>query len=146
VTQIAFHFGAPDKIAYACRLLRKATSGGARVLVLADESVAHQLDAELWGVAAVDFVPHCLANASDSVLRHSPVVVSTVAISTPGLNAPVLLQLNKSVPDSVRNYGRVIEVVSLDEDDRLQARQRWKTYAAWGLTIQKHDLALKAQS
>jgi DNA polymerase-3 subunit chi len=36
VTAVAFHFGAPDKIAYAVRLLRKAVGTGVRVLVVAD--------------------------------------------------------------------------------------------------------------
>ena len=34
MTEVAFHFNAPDKRSYACRLLRKAYLRGARVLVL----------------------------------------------------------------------------------------------------------------
>ena len=35
--EVAFHFNAPDRLVYACRLLRKAYLKGARLLVLADE-------------------------------------------------------------------------------------------------------------
>ena len=32
MTDVAFHFNAPDKLAYACRLLRKAVGSGSRVV------------------------------------------------------------------------------------------------------------------
>ena len=145
MTEVAFHFGAPDKIAYTCRLLRKAVGSGARVVVVALPSAITRLDAELWGVGAIDFVPHCLDSASASLLRHSPVVLSAQIHTPPALVNPVLVQLCHPVPDSVSSYLRVIEVVSLDEDDRAEARQRWKAYAALGIPIHRHDLALKEQ-
>lgn len=143
MTNVAFHFGASDKLAYICRLLRKATGNGAKVVVLAELPLATELDCELWGVSAVDFVPHCVASASASLLRHS----SLRFISEPLADAPfadtVLLQLSLQVPPNLQSYQRVIEIVGLDEADRLAARQRWRTYAALGLTIEKHDIAQK---
>lgn len=143
MTNIAFHFGASDKLAYICRLLRKATGNGSKVVVLAELSLATKLDTELWGVSAVDFVPHCMACASASLLRYSPLLLT----SDPLANAPfpdtVLLQLSRQVPPNLQLYKRVIEIVGLDESDRLEARQRWRAYAALGLAIEKHDLAQK---
>ena len=49
MTEIAFHFNAPDKLAYACRLLRKAVASGARVrhsLVMANTFVGGQITLE----------------------------------------------------------------------------------------------------
>ena len=143
MTQVAFHFGAPDKLAYTCRLLRKAVGSGAKVAVLAPPETATKLDVDLWGVGAIDFVPHCMDSASASLLRHSPVVLSRDVQTLPALENRVLVQLCHPAPPNVRACERVIEVVSLDEEDRAEARQRWKTYAAWGITIHKHDLALK---
>jgi DNA polymerase-3 subunit chi len=146
VTEVAFHFGAPDKVAYTCRLLRKAAASGAKVLVLAEPSLSARLDQDLWAVSAVDFVPHCADSASDSLLRHSPIVLTSRSDTNTALVNPVLVQLSHPAPEGVRAFSRVIEVVSEDEYDRAQARQRWKSYAAWGLPIKKHDLALKEQS
>ena len=145
MTEVAFHFGAPDKIAYTCRLLRKAAGSGAQVAVVAPQSTIGRLDAELWAVGATDFVPHCLDSASASILRHSPVVLATQTQTLPALQNPVLVQLCPEVPPDVASFSRVIEVVSLDEEDRQQARLRWKSYSAWGFPIQKHDLALREQ-
>ena len=143
MTEVAFHFGAQDKIAYTCRLLRKAVGSGAQVVVVAPPSTIAKLDTALWGVGAADFVPHCLASASASLLRHSPVILTSQVQTVPALESPVLVQLCHPVPQGVQAFARVIEVVSLDEEDRAEARLRWKAYAAWGVPIQKHDLALK---
>ena len=143
MTAIAFHFGAPDKLAYACRLLRKASSRGARVSVIADQAISAQLDVDLWGLSPIDFVPHCLSSASESLLRYTPVVFTSEQEVKAAIPGAVLVQLCRSAPSAVHAYDRVIEVVSLDETDRTEARHRWRTYAAWGLSIQKHDLTLK---
>ncbi|MOA15401.1 DNA polymerase III subunit chi [compost metagenome] len=56
----------------------------------------------------------------------------------------VLLNLWDSVPAHFAAFARVVEVVSAhDEQDRAQARLRWKHYAGLGLTIVRHDLVLK---
>ena len=43
MTEVSFHFNAPDKVAYACRLLRKAMNGGARVVVAGEPQALAQL-------------------------------------------------------------------------------------------------------
>ncbi len=143
MTEVAFHFGAPDKVAYACRLLRKAFGSGAKVAVLAEPSLCDQLDADLWTLGAVDFVPHCQDTSSESVQRHSPLLLSSNLELVPSCNDQVLVQLVHPLPNVVQSFRRVIEVVTLDEADRALARQRWKAYAAVGVPIQRHDLALK---
>ena len=61
----------------------------------------------------------------------------------PALEGQILVQLFPSLPRHVTSFSRVIEIVSLDEVDRAMARERWRAYAAAGVSIQRHDLALK---
>ena len=143
MTEVAFHFGAPDKLAYTCRLLRKAVASGAKVTVLADPGVCDQLDVDLWAVGAVDFVPHCQEDAADAVRRHSPVLLSSNSALVDASGDRVLVQLLHPQPSSVQSFRRVVEIVSLDEEDRAKARLRWRAYAASAVPIQRHDLALK---
>lgn len=143
MTQVAFHFGAPDKLAYVCRLLRKATSAGAKSRVRGDAATVESLDHMLWVLAATDFVSHCSTSSSVALQRHSSVLLTQGDGAATLHQGDVLLNLQDDVPASVANYGRVIEVVSIDEDDRRLARQRWKTYAAAGYAITRHDIALK---
>ncbi|MEN9436534.1 MAG: hypothetical protein RIR09_1189 [Pseudomonadota bacterium] len=142
MTEIAFHFGAPDKMAYVCRLLRKAASSGAKVVVLAPDALMGRLDADLWAVSPTDFVPHCSAIASDSVKQRSAVVIAAHVGQAPP-QCDVLVNITDNVPNQFADYARVIEVVSTDDGDRRSARARWKHYSDLGYTITRHDLALR---
>lgn len=142
MTEIAFHFGAPDKIAYVCRLLRKASASGAQVLVLAPEALVPKLDADLWALSSIDFVPHCGDTASEAVKRRSAVVIASNMAHPPTV-CDVLVNVTDTVPNQFVDYARLIEVVSIDDMDRRSARVRWKHYAELGYPITRHDLALR---
>ena len=143
-TEVAFHFGAPDKVAYAVRLLRKAVGAGARVLVLADTQTLNSLDAALWASAAADFLPHCLASAPKQARALSPVWLAQDG-SNPADDSPgVLVNLAQAMPLAFERHARVIEVVSTDEGDRALARERWRTYTELGFSIVRHDLQLRS--
>ena len=142
MTEIAFHFGAPDKLAYACRLLRKAACSGATVQVLGNEATIAQLDADLWSISPADFVTHCTAASDTSVREHSSVLLTT-QLEQAGRARDVLVNLGQSVPGGFTAFTRVIEVVSTDGADREVARKRWKFYSEQGYAITRHDLALK---
>lgn len=142
MTEIAFHFGAPDKLAYACRLLRKAAGSGAKVMVVGDAATVAQLDADLWALSPIDFVPHCPDTADAYVQQRSTVVLTAGAVRRSAVR-DVLVNLGNAVPDGFEVFNRLIEVVSTDEADRDLARLRWKFYTENGYSITRHDLALK---
>lgn len=143
MTQVAFHFGAPDRLAYTCRLLRKANASGARVLVRASAEHLSALDQGLWSVGATDFVSHCDAHAPMAIQARSSVLLIDANAALPS-NFPVLVNLAKDVPVGFEQFERVIEVVSTDEQERSMARQRWKQYTERGYTITRHDLSNRA--
>lgn len=144
MTEVAFHFNAPDKIGYACRLLRKAAGAGARVVVTGDEQLLRELDVALWTFAPLEFVPHCHASASTGqVLAASPIVLAGSTQDAP--HRQVLVNLGAGVPQGFEGFERLIEVVTHDDEDRQGARRRWKHYADRGYAITRHDLALKEQ-
>ena len=142
MTDVAFHFGAPDKIAYACRLLRKAVRAGSRAVVIVNAAQINQLDADLWAVAPTDFVAHCLDTADANLQQRSPVILTTAAHPTLAPR-PLLVNLSDTMPQAFEKFTRLIEVVSQDEADRSLARQRWKQYTERGYALIKHDLQLK---
>ena len=48
------------------------------------------------------------------------------------------------MPEGLEAFDRVVEVVSsFDEEDRAQARQRWRAYQQAGYQIERFDLVLK---
>ena len=142
MTEVMFHFNAPDKVGHACRLLRKAVGTGAKVVVTADSALLRELDVALWTFSALEFLPHCLAATGEpAVLAASPVVLSESARAAP--HQQVLVNLGTSVPDGFERFERLIEVVTVEDEDRQRGRQRWKHYADRGYAITRHDLAAK---
>jgi DNA polymerase III subunit chi len=142
MTEVTFHFNAPDKVGHACRLLRKAMAGGAKVVVTGEAPLLRELDVALWTFAPLEFVPHCLDSAcTPAVLAASPVVLSESARSAP--HQHVLVNLGSAVPDGFERFERLIEIVTVHDDDREQGRARWKHYAARGYAIKREDLGAR---
>lgn len=142
MTEIAFHFNVPDKLHYSCRLLRKAYQTGAGVVVTGAQGVLDELDRYLWNFAPMEFLPHCQQGASAALRVASPIMLSTAPEPSP--RHPVLINLGVDLPDGFEQFGRVLEIVGHDADDRLAARQRWKHYADRGYAMLRHDLAAGA--
>lgn len=140
MTEIAFHFNVPDKMAYACRLLRKAVNAGASVQVVADAPTLSLLDVALWTFSPLDFIPHCSATAEGSTLTLSPVLLGG---DTSQKDRDILLNMGFEVAKGYEGFERLIELVGNDEDDRQSARSRWKQYTSRGYTITRHDLATR---
>ena len=145
MTEVAFHFNAPDKLTYACRLLRKATSSGSRLVVTGEPDLLRRLDVALWTFSPLEFLPHCFTDSDPAMLAASPIVLAEEVQRTP--HQQVLVNLGNGVPAGFERFERLIEVVEEgDEADRLAARSRWKHYADRGYAITRHDLATKGAS
>lgn len=142
MTEVAFHFNAPEPLVYVCRLLRKAVASGARLVVIGSPPVLEQLDHALWIFSPLDFVPHCFLDSESYVVAASPVILSTTTLAP--AHHQVLINLCQFVPDGFERYERVIEVVGPQDEDKRSARGRWKQYADQGYAITRHDLALNA--
>lgn len=141
MTQVAFHFGAPDRMRYTCRLLRKIAASGARAVVCGEPETLAAVESGLWAVAPTDFVPHAMEGAVGSQVRRSPIVL--VSDPLPAAPDTVLVNLLAQMPAHYTSYARVIEVVSAEGADRDSARAKWRQYTAAGHSIVRHDLKLK---
>lgn len=140
MTEIAFHFNALDRVGYACRLLRKATASGAKVVVTGEPAVLRELDLALWTFSPLEFIAHGYLQAGgEAMLARSPVVLTDAPHAA--LHQQVLVNLGGVIPEGFQRFERLIEVVTPADDDRQLARRRWKHYADRGYAISGHDLA-----
>lgn len=146
MTEVEFHFNVGDKLSYSCRLLRKAVTGGSRLLVTGEPAQLKQLDELLWTFVPTSFLPHCQAQASDAVRTASPVLLAAEldAPEVQGLGHGVLVNLGSEVPSGFERFERFIEVVGSDEADRQAARTRWGHYKRRGYALTSHDRAAPA--
>lgn len=140
MTEIAFHFNVPDRLAYGCRLLRKAYLGGSSVMVTADAMVLAELDRWLWHFSATEFVPHNLFTTPENYLAASPILLAESLADCP--HQEVLVNFGPGIPANFERFERFIEVVTRAQDDMVAARSRWKHYASRGYSLKKHDLAV----
>lgn len=139
MTEVMFHFNVPDRIGYACRVVRKAYASGKKVGIVGDSQTLQALDQALWSFSALDFVPHCGASSKPHLLASSPVVLSMDCSRVP--HDQVLLHLGQDVPAGFERFERLIELVTEDENDRAHARMRWRHYAERGYPLKRHDVA-----
>jgi DNA polymerase III subunit chi len=145
MTEIAFHVNAPDKLDYACRLLRATQKKSAQVLVLGPLDALKSLSSKLWGMSPTEFLPHCLADAEPAVLAQSPIVLSA-ELPANAAESQVLLNLGAVLPSGFERFERLIELVGQDSDDLQAARTRWKHYKDRGYALSRYDVVSKAQT
>ena len=138
MTQIDFYTHVEDKLRTACRLAAKAYGADKRVLVCcSDADAAGRFDRMLWTTPAIGFIPHCLA--SDALAPETPILIDYRGDEP--AHDDILLNLRPEWPPLFSRFQRLIEVVSLDDEDRRLARERYKFYRDRGYEIRTHDLS-----
>jgi DNA polymerase III subunit chi len=139
MTEVAFHVNVPDPLGYACRLIRKGYLLGMTMLVICEPRQTALLNKQLWAMRSVDFVPHCLGGAMDSVTRRSPVLLSDTDAPASDRAFDVLVNLTAEMPVRFASFGKVLEVVSFEPSALGAARDRWRAYQKAGLEPQRHE-------
>lgn len=126
MTRIDFHTNIPDKLAYACRLARKAYASKAKLVLLAEDAAqAAALNEALWTLSNIDFLPHVMAD--DPLAPQTPIIIT--ASEEAGLpHHEMLVNLTRRTPSTFAQFARVFEIISTDEADAAAGRQRYIAY------------------
>jgi len=141
MTEVQFHFNVPDRLGYACRLLRKALRTGAGVAVTAPAPTLVRLDRALWSFDPQEFLPHLLLRPGETPpprLQHTPIWL--VEQAEQAAHQPVLVHLGDEPAAGFESFTRLIEIVSTDPEEREAGRRRWKHYAGRGYAITKFEV------
>lgn len=133
MTRVDFHSKVPDKLLYACRLVRKACAGDMRVVVFAqDRTQLEALDEALWTFSEQDFLPHVMAG--DELAAQTPVILTDDAEATLP-HHQILINLSGATPAHFARFERLFEVISTDEDDLAAGRERYRQYQQRGYPL-----------
>ena len=137
MTEIDFYTQVSDKLALVGALCAKAISRGLRIHVdTPDAETSAKLDKLLWLTPATGFLPHCLGN-------HPLVDVTPIVIDHDAANFAhdqILINLKDQLPEYFSRLERLLEIVGVDEQDKILARERFRYYKDRGYLIRTHDL------
>jgi len=150
MARIDFHSNVADKFEYACRLTRKiwsVTPVGQpvrNIVMVGEKADLKKLDELLWTFSSTDFLPHCFID--DEAAAETPIVL-TDDFSSPALSslphADVMIHLGMRMPQDVAalaiRFPRIVEVVTVDEAERLAGRERYKAYRDLGHELHNFD-------
>ena len=147
MTRVDFYFNVSDKSLKIIDLTHSAVDKKRRVMVYgADESQAKVISDQLWCDKPTSFLPHYLAHAS--MLDHTALNFASIVISTAnGVEAhlhqdDVLINLHHQYPAFFSRFRQLIEVVGIDETDKIGARSRYKFYRDRGFEIKSIDTSI----
>lgn len=133
MTRIDFYSEVPDRILYACRVVRKALAAKSSVVLYTDDArLLATLDETLWTFSELDFIPH--VRASDALAGVTPVILTQDA----ELDLPhhdVLINLSTGTPPSFARFKRLLEIVSTDPADIQAGRERYRFYKQRGYPL-----------
>lgn len=137
MTEVKFFFNVDNKLAFACRLAKRAHDEGRRLIVYAPQpSLANEFDRQLWSFSQLSFVPH--VQAGHALAGETPIVIAQNDEALPHHEA--LLNLSDEPPPFFTRFEHLREIVSMDDEDRAKARERLKFYKSRGFDIQNHDM------
>ncbi|HEY4542575.1 MAG TPA: DNA polymerase III subunit chi [Noviherbaspirillum sp.] len=133
MTRIDFHTDLQDKIAYCCRLARKAHASGARLIIVGQREELAALDAALWTFSERDFIPHVAL--SDPLAAATPIVLSAQG-DAEFPHHQVLVNLGREAPAHFARFERLIELVGSEEAERAAGRERYRHYRERGYPLE----------
>lgn len=133
MTRIDFHSNVPNKLAYACRLVRKARAAQCKIVLLTSQrNELTQLDQLLWSFSEQDFLPH--VHATDPLAPQTPIILTEDEhIDLP--HHHVLINLSNQQPQHFARFERMFEIISADEADKAAGRERYRFYKERGYPL-----------
>jgi DNA polymerase-3 subunit chi len=150
MARIDFHSNVSDKLEYVCRLTRKIWSttpegqSVRNIVIVGNQTDLKKLDELMWTFSSTDFLPHCFI--SDEAAPETPIVLSenfaaNVLNTIPHADVMIHLGMNmpEDVPALVERFPRIVEVVTVNEAERLAGRERYKAYRALGHELHNFD-------
>ena len=142
MTEVNFHTGMADPLDHACRLLRKASRSGARVVVAGDRTHLDRLDALLWTFEPLEFLPH--VRLAPGISPPARLVDTPIWLADDPREAPhhdVLVNLGPDLSPGFESFRRLFELVGREPAEREAGRRRWQHFKARGYPVLHQEMS-----
>jgi DNA polymerase-3 subunit chi len=135
MTRVEFFFNVEDKLQKLAELSEKAIAKNVKLLMLAKTNeAAIQIQAYLWSLPQ-QFLPNHPSN--HPLVVQTPIIVDWFIDEPP--HDEVLINMQHPQPVFFSRFRRLIEIVGMDEEEKVQARIRYKFYRDRGYEIKNYD-------
>jgi DNA polymerase III subunit chi len=138
MTRVDFYLKAASKVEVARKLATKAFKSGKYIFIYTcNRELAAELDRHFWLFPPLSFLPHV---ASGNLLStKSPVLIGDDPVALQRFD--VLINCELDVPEYFSRFDRVLEIVTVDPNEILIARGRFRHYKERGYLLDVHDLS-----
>ncbi|AGF47001.1 DNA polymerase III subunit chi [Candidatus Kinetoplastibacterium desouzaii TCC079E] len=138
--KVSFVFGVKDKLISACHIVHKNFMTNKIILIICDDNNISKLDKLLWTFNDVSFIPHNILEYEKP--NKTPVILAKQSILSVEYidkefsdKISLVINLSNNYTPNCDKINHVIEIVSEDEKDRLEARNRWRFYKQIGYQV-----------
>lgn len=129
-----------DTYRFLCRLVEKAYQQHYHAYIHTSSlEEAQCLDNLLWTFRDISFIPHQVGETNSTLL--SPSIL--IGTDKPKLHTlDILFNLTQDAPSFFSEFSRIIEVVSEEKNDKIQARKKYKVYKEQNCPLATHNINL----
>lgn len=129
-----YHLISTSRERAMARLMEKALTSGARVVILCEDDAAiRRMSDALWTDNPDGFIPHDVATSPHAA--NNPIILCTEA--TNPNNATIMCILNGTVPPNAAQFAKLLDVFDGSREDAvIAARERWSHYKSLGFSLQ----------
>jgi len=128
---------AQARLTLACRLVEKAYNQGHQVFVhCKNEHLANEFDQLLWNFRDSAFIPHTNLHQ-----QQDDKVQVLIGAEPPHHSHDLMINIDKSVPDYVGRFSRVLEIVCQHPEWVDAGRDNFRHYRNVGYPLKHHKLA-----
>jgi DNA polymerase III subunit chi len=139
MTRVEFFFNVEDKLKKLAELSEKSIAKNVKLLMFVQSNeAATEIQRYLWSLPQ-SFLPNHFAN--HGLASETPIVIDWQGEQF--LHDEVLINLQHPQPVFFSRFRRLIEIVGVDEADKIQARIRYKFYRDRGYEIKSYDATSK---
>lgn len=140
MTRVEFFFNVENKLQKLAELSEKAIAKNVKLMMFVNtDEAAKEIQQYLWGLPH-QFLPNHSVN--HPLAAQTPIVLGWQAEQL--VHDEVLINLQHPQPIFFSRFRRLIEIVGVDEADKVNARLRYKFYRDRGYEIKSYDAAGKA--
>ncbi|MFA7349810.1 MAG: DNA polymerase III subunit chi [Methylotenera sp.] len=139
MTRVEFFFNVPDKLVKVVELSEKAVARGRRLTIFTqNDAMGQLLQQRLWQQSAPSFLPSS-TTPFDALSQYAPIVID--ADGQHLIQDDILINLQTAHPPFFSRFRVLVELVGVDEEDKVAARSRFKFYRDRGYQVKSTDVA-----